>query len=147
MALAYLAEAYAYLRDRTGAGLVLPFVQACARRHLVIARAAIYCGSTDYHLGLLHATLGQYDAAIACFDTAYTIEARMEAPLWTCHTLVAHAQTLLARDEPGDREAAGPLETRARTIAEQYGYIRAHQQLDGDTPPQIAAPGRAATTT
>ena len=93
------------------------------------------------------ATLGQYDAAIACFDAAYAIEMRMESPLWTCHTLVAHAQTLRARDEAGDGEAAAQLETRARTIADRYGYIRARQQLDGTTPPQIAAPARAATKT
>jgi tetratricopeptide (TPR) repeat protein len=147
LTLGYLAEAFAYLRDRHGAGLVLPFAQASVRRHPIVVRAAIYCGSMDHRLGLLHATLGQYDAAIACFDAAYAIEMRMESPLWTCHTLVAHAQTLRARDEAGDGEAAAQLETRARTIADRYGYIRARQQLDGTTPPQIAAPARAATKT
>lgn len=147
MVLAYLAEAFAYLRDDIGAGLVLPFAQASARRHPIVVRAAIYCGSMDYHLGLLHATLGQYEEATACFEAAYAIEEHMEAPLWTCHTLVAHAQALRARDSSGDGNAAGQLEARAQIIADKYGYIRAQEQLNGSRPPQIAAPSRQPSRT
>jgi transcriptional regulator with XRE-family HTH domain/tetratricopeptide (TPR) repeat protein len=139
LTLSFLAQAYAYRRDRRGAILLLPVLKACRRRHPVGPGTATYWGSMDYHLGLLHATVGEHDEAIACFETAMALDRNMDASLWNSHTLVAQAQVLRARAQAGDRLQASRLEAKARRLARRFGYKRIEQVLDGKRPAHLAA--------
>lgn len=137
LTLSFLAQAYTYRRDRRRASQLLPIVRACVRRHPVASGSATYWGSMEYHLGLLHATLGHYTDAISCFNAAYALDQQMQAPLWECHTLIAHAQTLQARNHPGDQWTASRREDEARDIARRFAYRRAEMELNGVSPTHI----------
>jgi tetratricopeptide (TPR) repeat protein len=141
LTLSFLAQAYAYRRDARAASVLLPVVEACRRRHPVAAGSGTYWGSMDYHLGLLHAALGQHDAALSCFETACALDTRMDASLWISHTQVAQAQTLRARGRSGDRRRAARLVGRARDTARRFGYERIEQELAGTRPSHVTVSG------
>ena len=50
--------------------------------------------------------LGDYDQAEAWFATAHDIHARLQAPFWTAHGQLDHADLCLARRADGDLERA-----------------------------------------
>jgi tetratricopeptide (TPR) repeat protein len=137
LTLAFMAEAYAYQRDQDGASALLALIERC-HRHPVVAGGALYWGSIDYHAGLLHATLGQYDRALDRFATAYRNDVGMSAWLWVCHTLIAQSQVLRLRGGPGDDAKAERCERQARRKAREKGYERVRQELDGERPRHIA---------
>ncbi len=72
----------------------------------------------DHHLGLLAATMGRYDAAVAHFDAALRLEARMGALPYLATTRYYYAQALAARSQPGDKQQA------ARELDEALGLLR-----------------------
>ncbi len=80
-------------------------------------------GCTTYYLGLLEATLGHLDAAIARFAEVAEIYERVGAPAHLGRTQVAWAQALLVRHSPGDAEQARTLLTAAVTAARELGFV------------------------
>jgi hypothetical protein len=60
-------------------------------------------------LGVLAAVLGRHDEAAEHLDTAIEIERRMRARPWVAHAQHGLAETLLARDAPGDADRAQAL--------------------------------------
>jgi hypothetical protein len=63
-------------------------------------------GSVARYLGLLAATLGRRNEAIAYFQNATAANQRMIFRPWHAHTQLDYARTLLARNEAGDRAQA-----------------------------------------
>jgi tetratricopeptide (TPR) repeat protein len=82
-------------------------------------------GSASRYLGLLATTLGNHEQAIAHFDQAIAMNTRMGAVPWLAHTERDCAQTLLTRDEPGDRGRALQLIGDAIAIYRELGMDRA----------------------
>ena len=81
--------------------LLLPYADRC-----VVIDAPFCQGSASRPLGLLTTTMGRLDAAARHFEDALAMNTRIGSPLWVAHTQHDYAQTLLRRDDPGDREHA-----------------------------------------
>ncbi len=83
------------------------------RMHSVVA--------VDRLLGLLDMALGRFDEAVARFEDALVFcrKAGYQPELaWTCHD---YADTLLQRNEPGDREKAMSLLDESLAISSELG--------------------------
>jgi DNA-binding SARP family transcriptional activator len=116
--MAILGEVAAFLDDARRAGLLyellLPYADRC-----VVVDAAFCLGSASRPLGLLATTVGSVDAAVRHFQHALEFNARIKSPLCVAHTQHDYAQTLLRRDQPGDRENALTLLGAALATAEK----------------------------
>ncbi|HKY76193.1 MAG TPA: AAA family ATPase [Acidimicrobiia bacterium] len=116
-----MAEILDRLDDRAGAAILLeqltPYVGVFS------TFGGISFGCTTQYLGLLEATLGRLDAAIAHFADAAATYERIGAPTFLGRTQVAWARALLARDSPGDAEQARGLLTAALTEAREHGFV------------------------
>ena len=77
-----------------------------------VAAGEVAIGSVARYLGLLATTMGHWNEAAQHFEDALAMNERMGARPWLAHTQHDYARTLLARDEPGDRERARSSSTR-----------------------------------
>jgi class 3 adenylate cyclase/tetratricopeptide (TPR) repeat protein len=109
------------LDDRAGAAALLDRLMPYPEMFSVIAGMSVGC--TGYFLGLLEATLGRLDAAIAHLADAADIYDRVGAPAHLGRARVAWARALLARRAPGDAEQARALLTAAVTAAREFGFV------------------------
>jgi DNA-binding NarL/FixJ family response regulator len=75
-------------------------------------------GAADRYLGMLAATLGEWERADAHFEQAAALNRRTGMRTWLSHTLHQHARARLAR---GDAGGAVPLLSEAAAIAETIG--------------------------
>jgi class 3 adenylate cyclase len=115
------AEIVNRLDDRTGAAVLLDRLAPFAG--IFSTFGGVTFGCTTQNLGLLEATLGHLDAAIAHFADAAEIYERVGAPAFLGRTQVAWAQALLARHSPGDAQPARALLTEAVTNARERGFV------------------------
>jgi hypothetical protein len=79
---------------------------SCARAHRRLRAATL---------------LGDYDQAEEWFAIAHDIHAQLQAPYWTAHGRLDHADLCLARRADGDLERARNFATAAATTAAEYG--------------------------
>ena len=104
-----MSEVCRRLSDQERAGKLLAHVTPWAGQILVGPWGISIEGAADRAVGHLLATLGRFDDA----DTAYAAAAELERsagfPPLVARTQYWHAQTLLDRDAPGDRERARAL--------------------------------------
>jgi tetratricopeptide (TPR) repeat protein len=87
-------------------------------------------GSVARYLGLLAATLGRRNEAIAYFQNATAANERMIFRPWLAHTQLDYARTLLARNEAGDRARALSMLDQARTT---YRTLNMHSWAEDAT--------------
>ena len=80
-------------------------------------------GAADRYLGMLAATLGEWERAEEHFERAMELNRRMGAATWLAHTAYEHARMLLARG-PGERDRVGALLGEAAALAERVGCRR-----------------------
>jgi len=98
-----------------------------------------------HHLGLLAATMGRHDDAVAHFEAALALEARMGALPYLATTRYYHAEALAARGRPGDDQAAARERDAALALLRQLGIrplFTAVTVADPTAPttPQLPAP-------
>ena len=96
--------------------LLTPYARLC-----VVAGGVLFYGSVSHHLGLLEATRGRRENALAHLEQALDAHERMGARAWTARTEIALAEQLSRRGATGDAAraadlAAGALAT-ARTLS------------------------------
>jgi DNA-binding CsgD family transcriptional regulator len=106
--LAYLAEAAAMLGDARTAALVYPVLEPFGGANVMIGHLVAWYGAADRHLGMLAATLGEWERAAEHFERALELNRRMGA----------YARMLLAR---GRRDRAGQLLGEAAALADGIG--------------------------
>ena len=87
-------------------------------------------GSVARYLGLLAATLGRRNEAIAYFQNATAANERMAFRPWLAHTQLDYARTLLARNEAGDCARALSMLDEARTT---YRALNMHSWAEDAT--------------
>jgi DNA-binding CsgD family transcriptional regulator len=119
--LTYLAEACSVVGDNALAALVYPEMAPLSGGNVVVGHGVACYGAADRFLGLLAATLADFDRAVVHFERALTINRRMGAHTWLAHTMFAYGRTLLIRHATGDARHASELLTGAATLAEQIG--------------------------
>jgi len=116
--LAYLAEAAAALGDETIAALVYPELEPHRDANVMIGHLVAWYGAADRHLGMLAATLGEWERAADHFARALELNRRMGAATWLAHTEYEYARMLAAR---GRRDRAGQLLGEAAALAGRIG--------------------------
>jgi DNA-binding SARP family transcriptional activator/DNA-binding CsgD family transcriptional regulator len=116
--LTYLTDACAEVGDERMAALVYPELAARAGTNVVIGSVVACYGAADRYLGMLAATLGDWDPAEEHFARAMALNRRMGAHTWLAHTAYQHARMLTTR---ADRERATSLLGEAAALAERIG--------------------------
>jgi tetratricopeptide (TPR) repeat protein len=120
------SEACAMLRDAGAAAVLYEQLAPFAGRHAVgMAEGSI--GAVDRYLGLLAATRGELDVAVAHLDAAIAINDAMGARPWSAHCEHDLAVVLRRRDIGGDRARADMLDTGAQSTATALGMALADQ--------------------
>jgi DNA-binding CsgD family transcriptional regulator/tetratricopeptide (TPR) repeat protein len=104
--LTYLTDACTALGDEATAALVYPELEPLAGTNVMIGHLVSCYGAADRYLGMLAATLGEWERAEDHFERATELNRRMGMVTWLAHTLYQRARASLAR---GDGAAAAPL--------------------------------------
>jgi DNA-binding CsgD family transcriptional regulator len=118
--LVYLADAAAALGDERMAALVYPELEPFTGANMMIGHLVAWYGAADRYLGMLAATLGEWEPATAHFERALELNRRMGAGTWVAHTAYEYGR-MLARLGPERRAAAERLLGEAATLGERIG--------------------------
>jgi DNA-binding CsgD family transcriptional regulator len=118
--LAYLTDASAALGDEEVAALVYPELEPLAGANVMIGHLVSCYGAADRYLGMLAATLGEWERAEEHFERGMELNRRMGAVTWLAHTANEYARLLLRRPG-GDRTRAEALLGEAAGLAERIG--------------------------
>lgn len=118
--LAYLTDACAALGDETAAALIYPEFEPYAGGNAMVGHLVACYGAADRYLGMLAATLGEWELALGHFDRALELNRRMGARIWLAHTTFEYGRCLLARGRR-DRAQAAALLGEATGLAERIG--------------------------
>jgi tetratricopeptide (TPR) repeat protein len=121
--MALLSETCAHLGDVPRAGAVYQLLLPFERRNVVTAQC-VFDGPVSRFLGILAATIGDWDAASRHFELARNASARIHARPFVALTGIDEAQMLAARDRPGDRQQALKLLDGAQEVATELGMDR-----------------------
>ena len=113
--LTYLADACAALGDADAAERLYPELAPHRGSSVMIGHLVSCYGAADRYLGMLAATLGEWERAEEHFERATALNRRTEMLTWLGHTLYQRARARLAR---GDRAGAAPLLGEAAAMAE-----------------------------
>jgi DNA-binding CsgD family transcriptional regulator/tetratricopeptide (TPR) repeat protein len=145
-ALTYLTDACAALGDEAAAAMVYPELEPLSGTNVMIGHLVACHGSADRYLGMLAATLGEWDRAVEHFEGAMELNRRMGAGTWLAHTAYEYARMLLARG-PGERDLVGALLGEAATLAERIGMptLLARTRALGSPPPTTGRPDGLST--
>ncbi len=119
--LSYLADACAVVGDSQLAEMLYHELAPLAGGNVAIGQGVACYGAADRYLGLLAATLHEYERAINHFERALQLNREMGASTWVAHTLYAYGRTLLMRGTAEDVEQAPALVSAAATLAERIG--------------------------
>lgn len=117
-ALTYLTDACSMLGDETTAALLYPELAAYEGTNLMIGHIVACHGAADRHLGMLAATLGEWERAQAHFERAMHINRTMGAATCFAHTAYAYGRMQLRR---GDRTSGAALLGEADALAQRIG--------------------------
>ena len=120
-AIALLSEVCASLGDISRAHKLYELLLPYADRWVVVGMGAACFGAVSRYLGLLAATMGQWENAELHFEDALTSHTRAGARPWLAHTQHEYARALLSRNAKGDREKAGELLAAALDTAGETG--------------------------
>ena len=134
------AEACARLGDEERAAVLHAQLTPFAGRH-AIGHAEGSIGAMDRYLGLLSATLGHMDEAIAFLESAADLNQQMGARPWLAHTLADLASTLRRRGKAADFARADELDARAKTAAAAMGMVMLLRRLSADPGARAPAVG------
>jgi DNA-binding CsgD family transcriptional regulator/tetratricopeptide (TPR) repeat protein len=119
--LTYLTDASSAVGDSEMAALVYPELQAHAGSNVVVGYGVACYGSSDRYLGMLAATLGDWERAEDHFEAALELNRRMGARTWLAHTAYEYGRLLLARGGPDAPSRAAPFLTDAGRLAHEIG--------------------------
>jgi DNA-binding winged helix-turn-helix (wHTH) protein/tetratricopeptide (TPR) repeat protein len=120
-AMALLAQSSATLGDAPRAALLYELLRPHAARWVAVGVAYACLGPVAYYLGLLAATLGRADDAIAHFAQACAAHARLPSPPWHAAAQIEWARALAARGRTKDRGTVRRLAAEAAASAHTLG--------------------------
>jgi DNA-binding winged helix-turn-helix (wHTH) protein/tetratricopeptide (TPR) repeat protein len=123
VAIALTTEVCCALGDRERAEMLYRLLLPGADRHLVIGLCVVSWGSASRQLGMLAATLQQWQQASMHFRNAISANERIGARPWLAHTMVDYAQMLFCCGEKEGRSEAHRLIGNALVIARELGMV------------------------
>jgi DNA-binding CsgD family transcriptional regulator len=113
----YLAEVCVYLADAPRAAMLYRLLLPSAGRNIVTGNVASY-GAADRFLGMLAATLGQWDTAEHHFDAALAMDERTGGQPWLAHSRYQYAALLSRKHKTGTERALALLDAALATARE-----------------------------
>jgi hypothetical protein len=121
----------AYLEDETRA----PRLYALLRRYAGICvpyGATANFGACGQYLGMLAATMQQWETAAAHFESALELNRRLKGLPWVARTQLAYARMLLRRGvrEPADHLKVTELLDGALAVAQDLNMVRLTRQIE-----------------
>ncbi len=119
--LTYLTDACAAVGDEKLAALVRPELEPYAGTVVVVGYGVACYGAADRYLGMLEATLGDWESAEAHFHSALDLNRRMGATTWLAHTAYECGRMLHTRGRAEDASRAGSMLAEASALAERIG--------------------------
>lgn len=126
--LTYLTDACVALHDEAVAALLYPELAPLKDTNVMIGHLVAYYGAADRYLGMLAATLGEWEEAEARFERAIEANLAMEASTWLAHTKYEYARMLL--DRGGEhRRRAEPLLVEADRLAREIGMAALRNRI------------------
>ncbi len=139
--LTYLADAGAALADERIAALVYPELEPHSGSNVMIGHLVTCYGAADRYLGMLAATLGEWQRAEEHFDAALELNRRMGARTWLAHTAHQYA-ALLHRRGRGTSDLAQALLREATSLAHEIGLATLTARIEdlGSPAPQAGFP-------
>jgi DNA-binding CsgD family transcriptional regulator len=136
--LTYLTDACTAVGDEAMAGLVYPELAPLTGGNVVIGHVVACFGAVDRYLGMLAATLGQWERAEDHFERAMILNRRMGADTWLARAAYEYGRMLLAR---GEANRAAALFGEADRIAERIGMAALRRQIGSlRTTPAVSEP-------
>jgi tetratricopeptide (TPR) repeat protein len=123
-AIACAAEACAFLQDASSAAVLYSLLRPYATRNVVAVDGWICLGAAARLLGLLGATMGDWERSGMHFEAALALNKQLGARPWLAGTQYQYAEMLLVRDGPADRVRAAELLGEAIETAERLGMTR-----------------------
>jgi DNA-binding CsgD family transcriptional regulator len=126
--LTYITDACTAFGNEAVAALVYPELEPLAGTNVMVGQLVACYGSVDRYLGMLAATLGEWERAEQHFERAVALNRHMDASTWLAHTEYEYARLLLAR---GDRESGrvAALLGEAERLAERIGLETLHGRI------------------
>jgi DNA-binding CsgD family transcriptional regulator len=118
--LTYLTDACAVLGDEELAASVYAELEPLSGTSVMIGHLVAFYGAADRYLGMLAATLGEWDRGAEHFERAIELDRRTGATTWLAHSQYEYARLLLDRPS-GDRARASKLLADAAGLAERIG--------------------------
>ncbi|HKP20088.1 MAG TPA: AAA family ATPase [Thermoleophilaceae bacterium] len=128
--LTYLTDACSAVGDAELAALLRPELEPYAGTVVIVGHGVACYGAADRYLGMLAATLGDWDIAGARFDAAMDLNRRMGARTWVAHTAYEHGRMLQARGRPEDAARAASLLSEAGALAGSIGMPALLARID-----------------
>jgi hypothetical protein len=135
--LTYLTDACTALGDEAMAALVYPELAPHAGTIVMIGHLVSCYGAADRYLGMLAATLGEWERADGHFRRAAELNRRTGMLTWLGHTLYEHARVRRGR---GDGAGAAALLGEAAAIAERNRLPALLARVGALGAPPAAAP-------
>ncbi len=118
--LTYIADACAALGDAAVAALVYPELEPLSGTNVMIGQGVACYGSADRYLGMLTATLGEWERAERHFEDALALNRQMGTSTWLAHTEYEYARCLLACGGRDPKHVAALLD-EAEQLADRIG--------------------------
>jgi DNA-binding CsgD family transcriptional regulator len=118
--LTYLTDACVLLGDAATAALVYPELEPLGGGNVMIGHLVSCYGAADRYLGMLAATLGERERAIAHFERALELNRAMGARTWLAHTAYQYGRLLAGRSR-GERGRAEELLAESASLASAIG--------------------------
>jgi DNA-binding CsgD family transcriptional regulator/tetratricopeptide (TPR) repeat protein len=136
--LTYITDACTAFGDEAAAALVYSELEPLAGTNVMIGQLVACYGSVDRYLGMLAATLREWERAEQHFEQALALNRQMDASTWLAHTQYEYARLLLGRGDREPRRVAALL-GEAERLAERIGLEALHGRIKGLAVPIAAA--------
>ena len=127
--LSYVAEAAARLGDAEAAARLYELMSVYQHMTITAGIVTVCYGAASRYLGMLAATLGEFDKAEAHFEHALDMNARIGARPWLAHTKAEYALLLRRRGGKRVSERAEVLANGAWEIAAELDMVRLKKRL------------------
>jgi class 3 adenylate cyclase/tetratricopeptide (TPR) repeat protein len=127
--LSYVAEVAAFLGDAETAARLYELMMVYQHMTITAGIVTVCYGAASRYLGMLAATLGEFDRAEAHFEQALDMNARMGARPWLAHTKAEYALLLRRRGGKGFSKRAEVLANEAWEIAAELDMVRLKRRL------------------
>jgi hypothetical protein len=131
--LSYIAEACAELGDAQSAEKLYELLWPHRDTAILAPPTTVCVGAAAHYLGVLAATMGEWQKAESHFEAAQAMNEKMKAWPRLANTRLACARMLLARGRNEDRVRASELRSMAVAAAERMGMksiLQRNAQLD-----------------